>query len=136
MCDRFGERLTFSTGYNTTLTLRTHEGSVPSQPALGRALQRFEVEIPTPSLGGLQEGDGNDDGKKGPHFIEDATVSSVLVQKVSTIPENQTLTRRIKDASHYQHSDLYVAFTLEDVNLVCHISECNSFLPRRRSGTY
>jgi len=77
--------LTATVGYNTTLTLRTHEGSVPSQPALGRALQRFEVEIPTPSLGGPREGDGNDDGKKGPHFIEDATVSSVLPLKVSII---------------------------------------------------
>lgn len=65
-------------GYNTTLTLRTHEGSIPLQPALGRALQKFSVEMPTPSLGGPpQDGDDDDDngsGKK-PHFIKDATVS-------------------------------------------------------------
>ena len=72
-------------GYNTTLTLRPHEGSIPSQPALGRALQGFQIDIPTPDLRGPPRegdddggdgGDGNeDDSKRGPHFIKDVTVS-------------------------------------------------------------
>lgn len=67
-------------GFNTTLTLRTHEGSIPSQPALGRALKGFEFEMPTPSLHGPpQDGDDDDDDDEddsGPHFIKDATVSN------------------------------------------------------------
>jgi len=78
-------------GYNTTLTLRTHDGSIPSQPSLGRALARFAVEIPTPSLGSPAEddgdGDGDDDddggkGRRGPHFIEDATVCLLRVRVI------------------------------------------------------
>ncbi|GAB7355024.1 hypothetical protein MBLNU459_g5626t1 [Dothideomycetes sp. NU459] len=68
----------YISGFNTTLTLRTHEGSIPSQPALGKALARFSVDMPTPSLqtppqDGGDDGDG-DNGDKAPHFIEDATM--------------------------------------------------------------
>jgi len=50
------------------LSLRTHEGTIPAQPSLGRALSKFGVDLPTPNLRG---GDGKDDK----HFIQDATVS-------------------------------------------------------------
>lgn len=66
----------YISGFNTTLTLRTHEDSIPSQPALGRALQKFEVKLPTPDLGGPDDDDDDDEPgkKKGPHFIKDATM--------------------------------------------------------------
>ncbi|PSK34506.1 hypothetical protein B9Z65_8832 [Elsinoe australis] len=74
----------FISGFNTTTTVRTHEGTVPSQPALGRALSAFPIEIPTPHLLNPPR-DGDDDKdpdptdpdpdkpKKG-HFISDATM--------------------------------------------------------------
>ncbi|KAL9068364.1 MAG: hypothetical protein Q9157_006527 [Trypethelium eluteriae] len=76
-----------STGYNTTLTLKTHSGTIPTQPALGKALERFELEIPTPRLRGPKRpndgdgdgDDGDDDDDRRPHFIEDATVLSSLL---------------------------------------------------------
>ena len=37
-------------GYNVTLTLQTHEGTVPTQPTLGYALSKFPIDIPAPSL--------------------------------------------------------------------------------------
>lgn len=70
----------YISGYNTTLTLKTHESSIPSQPALGRALSNLEVVIDTPRLfppgsPGDGENDGDSDGRSGgPHFIRDATV--------------------------------------------------------------
>ncbi|KAI9714412.1 MAG: hypothetical protein M1820_000373 [Bogoriella megaspora] len=71
----------YISGYNTTLTLKTHAGTVPAQPALGKALEQFELEVPTPRLRapknpkhGDGDDDDDDDGKGGPHFIEDATV--------------------------------------------------------------
>ncbi|TKA82321.1 hypothetical protein B0A55_01465 [Friedmanniomyces simplex] len=92
----------YISGYNTTLTLRMHEGSIPSNPALGKALGKFEIEMPTPSLGNSpsnspsdpdddpddpdddddddddpgnpgHDGDKENKKKAGPHFIEDAT---------------------------------------------------------------
>lgn len=63
-------------GYNTTITLSAHNGSIPSQPALGHALQSLSIDMPTPSLRNPgDDGDDEDDGSnKGPHFIKDATV--------------------------------------------------------------
>jgi len=80
----------YISGYNTTLTLKTHESSIPSQPALGKALSALEVEIPTPKLhppkdpndGGDEDDDGGDD--HGPHFIKDATVLPALIEVLSS----------------------------------------------------
>ena len=40
----------YISGYNTTLTLKTHKDSIPTQPMLGEALSKFELEMPTPKL--------------------------------------------------------------------------------------
>jgi hypothetical protein len=69
-------------GWNTTLTLKTHEGTIPSQPMLGKALSSFDIDIPTPKLKtprGPGHGGDDDEGPDddNPHFIEDATVSLI-----------------------------------------------------------
>ena len=66
-------------GYNTTLTLKTHSGTIPTQPRLGAALSSLAIEIPTPKLKtpkNPNHPDGEDDERdpKSPHFIDDATV--------------------------------------------------------------
>jgi len=75
-------------GHNTTITLKTHESSIPSQPSLGKALSMFEVEIATPKLHPPKDpngGHGDDqDGDKGPHFIKDATVLPALLEVLSS----------------------------------------------------
>ena len=75
--------LTESVGKNTTLVLKTHNGTIPSQPSLGAALSSLEIELPTPKLGTPKmpdddDGDGNDEDD-GPHFIKDATVLTTLI---------------------------------------------------------
>jgi hypothetical protein len=76
-------------GKNTTLVLKTHNGTIPSQPSLGVALSSLQIEIPTPKFstpktpdddGG--DGDGGDDG---PHFIKDATVLLTLIDTLREI---------------------------------------------------
>lgn len=75
----------YLSGYNTTITVRTHEGSIPSQPELGKALSNFSVEIPTPRLldppdrgSDPNHPDDPDKSKKpnngGANFISDATM--------------------------------------------------------------
>jgi hypothetical protein len=64
-------------GFNTTVTLRSHEGSLPGLPDLGRALSGIEMDfvIPNFRLPRDGDGDGDDDGDdRSPHFIKDATV--------------------------------------------------------------
>ena len=67
-----------SSGFNTTLTLKTHNGTIPTQPRLGAALSGLDIEIPTPRLTppkNPNHPDDDDDGdEKSPHFIDDATV--------------------------------------------------------------
>lgn len=76
----------YISGYNTTLTLKTHEGSIPSQPALGKALSNLEIVIDTPKLFPARPpGDGDGDGDSdqndgGPHFVRDATVLPAFLE--------------------------------------------------------
>lgn len=70
----------YISGYNTTLTMRTHIGSIPAQPGLGRALAKFNITIPTPHLltpdkpsGDDTPGDDEDNDQGKPNFIRSAT---------------------------------------------------------------
>lgn len=71
----------YISGWNTTLTLQTHNATIPALPNLGLALSHFPLTLSTPRLGGGAKpppshggDDDEDDPKKdGPHFIEDAT---------------------------------------------------------------
>lgn len=47
--------------------------SLPSLPLLSDVLSNFELTIPTPRLGGIDDPDGN----APPRFIESATVSGL-----------------------------------------------------------
>ena len=64
----------YISGLNTTLTLRTHEASIPTQPALGRALSGLKIVVDTPDLFGQKT-----PGHSGPSFIDDATVLPSLL---------------------------------------------------------
>ncbi|KAL5000708.1 hypothetical protein BDV10DRAFT_183182 [Aspergillus recurvatus] len=67
-----------TTSFNTSIMMKTHEGTIPALPKLGQALSRlgFEVQIPNLSHGGDPNSDpdqpGQNDGHKG--FIQDATL--------------------------------------------------------------
>ena len=83
--------LTRFVGFNTTLTLKTHNGTIPSQPSLGKALSLFEIEIPTPRLQPPKnpnhpDGDNGDDrDANAPHFIDDATVVPALIDLITSL---------------------------------------------------
>lgn len=76
----------YISGYNTTLTLRTHQDTIPAVPGLGRALSKLEIVIGTSKLlppqipGHGGEGGGTDQGEGGSHFIRDATVLPAFLE--------------------------------------------------------
>lgn len=78
----------FLLGFNVTLTVKMHEGSIPSQPALGKALSAFEIKIPVPKLATPHlpgDGDdGDDDTGDSPSFIDHATVVHILLRLLSS----------------------------------------------------
>ncbi|KAI9731771.1 MAG: hypothetical protein M1834_004560 [Cirrosporium novae-zelandiae] len=71
----------YISGWNTSLTLRTSNATLPSLPVLGDALSLFPIELPTPRLKSPKspndddDPDGDDpDSDDSPHFIESATM--------------------------------------------------------------
>lgn len=70
----------FISGYHSNITLQTHEGSIPGQPGLGKALASFPVDISTshllppsePDDGSDPDDPDNDD--RGPRFIQETTM--------------------------------------------------------------
>jgi hypothetical protein len=72
----------YISGYNTTITFRTHESTIPSQPTLGKALSSLEITLDVPKLSAPQfpgDDNDNDDGDQtAPRFIKDATVLLAL----------------------------------------------------------
>lgn len=63
----------YISGFNTTLSLRTHTGSIPSQPALGKALEALKFSFLAPRLGTPRRDDPDGDpDKESGHFIRQA----------------------------------------------------------------
>lgn len=64
------------TGFNTSLTMQAHNGTIPSQPALGHLLSQFPITIPAPHMSTPSDDDnGQPPGdEKNTHFIRSATM--------------------------------------------------------------
>lgn len=117
----------YISGYNTTLTLRMHEESIPSSPALGRALSRFELEMPTPKLRSGRSSPPPDDPAEpgeprkgedeGPHFIEDATMhlftSTATFTLLSPLRHEILYITSIDASAYYKGDDVgHIAYDL------------------------
>lgn len=120
----------YISGLNTSLTLRSHAGSIPSQPALGAALSKFAIEIPTPRLstprnpnhpprprpppgGGDPDDDDDDDPSDdrdpdAPKFIDDAIfhilTSTATFTLLSPLKHNTISIHYINATALYNHT--------------------------------
>lgn len=93
-------RCTNLIGYNTSLTLQAHNGTIPSQPALGALLSNFPITLPAPHLStpknpDNEDGDpddGDEDKDKKTHFIREATMHIISSTAIFTLasPFNST----------------------------------------------
>lgn len=83
--------LILESGFNTSLTLQAHNGTIPAQPALGNLLSNFPITLPAPHLSSPKEpsddpsepSDPEDDGKA--HFIHDATMHLITSTAIFTL---------------------------------------------------
>jgi len=111
----------YISGFNTTLSFRTHKGTIPSQPSLGKALEAYTITIPTPHLHYPKPpGDGDDpedptdpdtpddDGK--PHFITDATMhlftSTATFTLLSPFSKTTLYITKINATAFYKDDDV------------------------------
>lgn len=93
----------YISGFNTTLALQAHEASIPSQPALGRALEALKFVFPAPRLRTPKPhdpsdpddpDDDDDDDDEAGRFIRAATIhllSSTAVFTLASPLEETTL---------------------------------------------
>lgn len=81
----FWLELTMIKGLNTTVTVQSHEGTIPTLPQLGQALSALALDIPVPRI--RFPGDDDQDSDR-PHFIKDATVLSALFDTLSQQPRS------------------------------------------------
>lgn len=94
----------YVSGENTTLTARTHRGSIPTVPLLGEALSKLSVTLPTPRIRiPGQESDVNQ------RFIKDATFhifsSSATFGLISPLQYNTIYLERINATAFYNHTE-------------------------------
>jgi hypothetical protein len=77
-------------GFNTSMTVQTHNGSIPAQPSFGFALSQLPITFATPRLSGPKEppsDDPSDPDKpaESPHFIKDATMHIISSTAIFTL---------------------------------------------------
>ncbi|KAK3371778.1 hypothetical protein B0T24DRAFT_530298 [Lasiosphaeria ovina] len=98
----------YISGFNTTVTLRTHRGSMPSQPLLGEALSRLNVTVAAPHDDDGDDDDDDDDDEQ-PHFIRDATFhvfsSTATFTLVSPLQHNTLYIDRVNATALYNHTE-------------------------------
>jgi hypothetical protein len=109
-------------GFNTTLSLRTHAGTFPAQPAIGRALSSFTITFPTPHLSSPKEPDDDEPkdpndpsdpppkDKEKPHFIQEATMhlfsSTASFVLLSPLAKSTLYITRINATAFYKEDDV------------------------------
>ncbi|KAF2178081.1 hypothetical protein K469DRAFT_600569 [Zopfia rhizophila CBS 207.26] len=78
----------YISGFNTSLTLQTHNGTVPTQPSLGFVLSHFPITLSTPHLRTPKtpdDGDEDDNNSTSPHFIRQATMHLLTSTAIFTL---------------------------------------------------
>ncbi|KAL8905898.1 MAG: hypothetical protein Q9171_006497 [Xanthocarpia ochracea] len=109
----------YISGYNTTLTLRTHTKSIPSQPRLGTALSIFNITIPTPKLipppnpnRPVPPDPPNEPASSAPHFIDDAVFhligSTAVLTLLSPLPHTTLWITSVSATASYNNTPLGV----------------------------
>jgi hypothetical protein len=79
----------FVSGSNTTVTVKTHEGTIPALPHIGKGLSTISIDVPVPRLS--TPGSPGDDEDDSPRFIQDSTVWPPYQDWRLTLPKPQTL---------------------------------------------
>ncbi|KAG8527947.1 uncharacterized protein KY384_006863 [Bacidia gigantensis] len=101
----------YVSGFNVTLSFRTHAGTIPTQPALGLALSQFPIDIPAPSLNPPRKPSkpGDERGPDAPSFIDDATfhifTSTATFTILSPLRKTSLFVTHLNATAFYNHTE-------------------------------
>lgn len=94
----------YISGYNTSITVRTHRGSIPSQPLIGEALSKLNITLSAPHI----SLPGKDEDEK-THFIRDATFhvfsSTATFTLISPLEQNTIYIEKVNATALYNHTE-------------------------------
>lgn len=107
----------YLSGYNTSVTIRTHRGTIPSLPRIGDALSRLNLTLSAPRLrlppppgrgGGGDDGDDSAEEEER-RFIRDATFhifsSTATFTLVSPLTKNTLYIDAVDATAFYNHTE-------------------------------
>jgi hypothetical protein len=63
-----------ASGYNTTVTIKTYQGTIPSLPKIGQGLSAIPIDVSVPRLSDPGSPDNGDEDGNNSRFIQDSTV--------------------------------------------------------------
>ncbi|KAL5088330.1 hypothetical protein Trisim1_006779 [Trichoderma cf. simile WF8] len=96
----------YLSGKNTTLTFKTHKGSIPGMPIIGDALSKFNISLPTPRIKLPGDKSGKHQGK---NFVRDAIFhifsSTASFSLASPLKQNVIHIEKINATAYYNHTE-------------------------------
>ncbi|OJD27142.1 hypothetical protein ACJ73_01474 [Blastomyces percursus] len=99
----------YVSGFNTSISLRPHQHTIPNLPKLGLALSALELDIPVPNLRAPGDDDRNPGDEDQTRFIKDATLhlwsSTAEVTLASPLLSTTLLITAIDAAAFYNHTE-------------------------------
>ncbi|KAL2135641.1 hypothetical protein VTI74DRAFT_7591 [Chaetomium olivicolor] len=99
----------YLSGYNTTVTVRTHRDSIPSLPHLGETLSHLSLTLPAPRIHVPADPSDPDDPDDRPRFIRDATFhilsSTATFTLISPLQHNTIFINSVNATALYNHTE-------------------------------
>jgi hypothetical protein len=100
----------YISGFNTSITLQAHNGTIPAQPGLSHLMSKYPITLPAPHLSqpkqpGDGDGDDDDDEPKKDHFIQSTTMH--LISSTATFTLNSPFSRTTMFITHMNATAYY-----------------------------
>ncbi|KAH7094744.1 hypothetical protein FB567DRAFT_510969 [Paraphoma chrysanthemicola] len=102
----------YISGFNTSVTLQAHNGTIPAQPGLSHLMSKYPITLPAPHLSHPKnpdngDGDGDDDDEDDgrEHFIKGATMH--LISSTATFTLNSPFTHTTLFITHMNATAYY-----------------------------
>jgi hypothetical protein len=100
----------YISGFNTSVTLQAHNGTIPAQPGLSHLMSKYPITLPAPHLSqpkepGEGDGDGDDDEPPKDHFIQSTTMH--LISSTATFTLNSPFQRTTMFITHMNATAYY-----------------------------